>query len=276
VPENRYLSALCTVSAAAILVCSALLLLNTLSDSTVEPAAPIVGQASRAPGQTTRAKARPVSESDELSQGLSGSPAPAEPEYTTSTPPISLATTTTETPEPEPVSEANSAEQASGEGLPAVEATPPVAMQQTADQSPEVPPLPIRRTPVIESSLAERVAETPQRRTDSRPRWHPMTLGESKDSANPAAKASGLTQSAYRSKLWAALARHKPRLGQPGCTTVTFAIGPSGALRSLRVSRSSGNTSLDRRALATVRQAAPFPPPPTRGAVAYTIQIYFR
>jgi periplasmic protein TonB len=102
-----------------------------------------------------------------------------------------------------------------------------------------------------------------------------MTVGASKDSANPAAKMSGVTPSAYCSKVWAALARHKPRLGQPGSTTVAFAIGSSGALRALRVSRSSGNAGLDRRALATVRQAAPFPPPPIAG-VAYTIQIYFR
>jgi protein TonB len=43
---------------------------------------------------------------------------------------------------------------------------------------------------------------------------------------------------------------------------VTFAVGPAGALRFVRVSQSSGNAWLDQLALATVRNAAPFPPPP--------------
>jgi protein TonB len=87
----------------------------------------------------------------------------------------------------------------------------------------------------------------------------------------PTARPSG---SAYASKVWSALARHKPKAGQRGSTTVVFAIGDNGALRGLRVGRSSGNTRLDQLALATVRNAAPFPPPPS-GAASYTIRIDF-
>ena len=36
---------------------------------------------------------------------------------------------------------------------------------------------------------------------------------------------------AYGSQVWSALARHKPRAGQRGSTTVVFAIGENGALR---------------------------------------------
>jgi TonB family protein len=48
--------------------------------------------------------------------------------------------------------------------------------------------------------------------------------------------------------------------------------------RFVRVSQSSGNARLDALALATVRNAAPFPPPPILkdGADAYTIRIDFR
>ena len=81
--------------------------------------------------------------------------------------------------------------------------------------------------------------------------------------------------SGYRAKVWSALARHKPKAGQRGSTTVVFAIGDNGALRGLRVGRSSGNTRLDQLALATVRNAAPYPPPPS-GAVSYTIRIDFQ
>jgi protein TonB len=75
--------------------------------------------------------------------------------------------------------------------------------------------------------------------------------------------------------VWSALARHKPKAGQRGSTTVVFAIGENGALRGLRVGRSSGNTRLDQLALATVRNAAPYPPPPSGGA-SYTIRIDFQ
>jgi TonB family protein len=64
----------------------------------------------------------------------------------------------------------------------------------------------------------------------------------------------------YGSKIWSALARKKPNAGQRGSTTLTFAIGPGGALRFVRVSQSSGNARLDELALATVRNAAPFLP----------------
>jgi protein TonB len=81
----------------------------------------------------------------------------------------------------------------------------------------------------------------------------------------------------YSANIWSALARRKPNAGQRGSTTVTFAIGPAGALRFVRVSQSSGNARLDQLALATVRTAAPFPPPPVlkNGTAAYTIRIDF-
>ena len=80
---------------------------------------------------------------------------------------------------------------------------------------------------------------------------------------------------AYASKVWSALAHHKPKAGQRGSTTVVFAIGENGALRAVRVGRSSGDTRLDELALTTVRNAAPYPPPPS-GAASYTIRIDFQ
>jgi protein TonB len=111
------------------------------------------------------------------------------------------------------------------------------------------------------------------------PRWKPMALA-------PADKPSlSLMQSepkkpdarGYSANIWSTLARRKPNAGQLGSTTVTFAIGPAGALRFVRVSRSSGNARLDQLALATVRAGAPFPPPPVLkdGTAAYTIRIDF-
>ena len=78
----------------------------------------------------------------------------------------------------------------------------------------------------------------------------------------------------YGAQVWSALARHKPKAGESGSTTVVFAIGDAGALRFVRVGRSSGNARLDQLALATVRNAAPYPAPP-RGAQSFTIRIDF-
>jgi protein TonB len=73
-----------------------------------------------------------------------------------------------------------------------------------------------------------------------------------------------------------ALRRNKPRsVGASGSVTVSFAIGASGSLRNARVARSSGKALLDQAALATIRQGAPFPPPPGAGK-NYTIRIDFR
>jgi protein TonB len=127
----------------------------------------------------------------------------------------------------------------------------------------------------------QKLAVKPEQKDEKSPeatqQWKPMALA-------PADKpAISLTQgqpkrldgASYNAKIWSALARHKPNAGERGSTTVTFAIGSGGALRFVRVSQSSGNSRLDQLALATVRSAAPFPPPPAVNDAAYTIRIDF-
>ena len=104
--------------------------------------------------------------------------------------------------------------------------------------------------------------------------WLPMALApaDKKVAAQvPTARPSG---AAYAGKVWAALARNKPRAGQNGSASVVFSIGPGGGLGGVRIGRSSGNTKIDQLALATVRSAAPFPPPPS-GAASFSIRIDF-
>ena len=63
-----------------------------------------------------------------------------------------------------------------------------------------------------------------------------------------------------------------------GSATVIFAIDQTGSLRYARISHSSDNPVLDDAALATVRNAAPFPPPPralNADDLAYSIEIGF-
>jgi protein TonB len=47
-----------------------------------------------------------------------------------------------------------------------------------------------------------------------------------------------------------------------------------GSLNSVSIGKSSGNARIDQLALATVRGAAPFPPPPS-GPASFTIRIDF-
>jgi protein TonB len=98
-------------------------------------------------------------------------------------------------------------------------------------------------------------------------------LGTAQEPAShPSKKPNG---SAYGARVYAALANHKPTAVERGSTTVTFEIGGGGVLGDVRVGQSSGNARLDQTALQMVRDAAPFPPPPS-GASFYTIQIDFQ
>lgn len=188
----------------------------------------------------------------------------------------------------------------------AVDNLPEITVPLRKPQPPAAQPEPVKS---VEKPEPEKSREQPERHkvaaarahadnetNAKKPLWKPMTLGFAKDrkreveqqpkparetkAAEPApAKAKPASSGAYRAQVWAKLARHRPRLGKPGSTTVVFTVGPSGALRSARVGRSSGNTALDQRALAAVRAAAPFPAPPgglSASALTFSIQIYFR
>ena len=183
-------------------------------------------------------------------------------------------------------------------------ATPPAPAPTEPEAAPEpvaalpAPPLPKRKPEVAPAAPPQEIAEIPAtqakpakteepkpaprqevaRQEPTQPQskgpWRPMGLAPADKPVPaqvPTARPSG---AAYASSVWSALARHKPRAGQNGSTTVVFAIGGNGALRGLKIGRSSGNARIDQLALATVRRAAPFAPPPS-GSASYTIRIDF-
>jgi protein TonB len=55
--------------------------------------------------------------------------------------------------------------------------------------------------------------------------------------------------------------------GWEGKVSVSFRLGPDGEAREVRVVASSGFSELDRNAVAAVRKASPFSPPPSREVV---------
>ncbi|WP_272001643.1 TonB family protein [Roseovarius sp. ZX-A-9] len=65
----------------------------------------------------------------------------------------------------------------------------------------------------------------------------------------------------------------RPRSSVRGVAVVKFTIAGNGQLANATIARSSGSAALDRAALAMVRKAQPFPPPPSGARRNYTINI---
>ncbi len=144
------------------------------------------------------------------------------------------------------------------------------AAQQTVGSAPPSRPEALKQT---------QARPAPAQQVQAQPRSGfgfrlPMALAPANNPAPAQAAKPRPSRAAYSRKVWAALARSKPRAGQKGSATVMFTIGAGGGLGGARISRSSGNTRIDQLALATVRRAAPFPAPPS-GRSSFSIRIDF-
>jgi protein TonB len=155
---------------------------------------------------------------------------------------------------------------------------------KVAAPAPEAEARPQPRVAAASPPPREKAATREATQRDPTPRsggllgiWKPMALAPADEPPVSASKPATVRPSgaAYASKVWARLARYKPRAGQRGSASVSFAIGSNGMLGAARIARSSGNARIDQLALQTVRSAAPFPPPPA-GSASYTIRIDFQ
>ncbi len=63
------------------------------------------------------------------------------------------------------------------------------------------------------------------------------------------------------------------RTPERGVAVVAFTIGGNGRLTNVSILRSSGNRQVDRFAQQVIRQAAPFPPPPTGARTNWQLEI---
>ena len=64
--------------------------------------------------------------------------------------------------------------------------------------------------------------------------------------------------------------------GDGGTASVSFTIGGSGGVTSVRLARSSGIASIDAEVQAMVRRASPFPSPPGARPQSFTVPVSFR
>ena len=124
--------------------------------------------------------------------------------------------------------------------------------------------------------------ETAASESHDKPSWKAMALASNEKQPSPSllkATTPGENVVTYGAKVRAFLARQPRAVGPPGTATVTFAISANGTLLYARIEHSSDSAALDEMALATVQNAAPFPPPPKTlndEALSYSIQIGFR
>jgi protein TonB len=136
-----------------------------------------------------------------------------------------------------------------------------------AESKPEMKPEP-------KAAPAEKPKKTAAAEAQGTSTAKPMSLGFGRAAARPAA--GKISSGRYVANVRAAIGRHRPAARGGGSATVAFSIGPAGGLQGAQVVRSSGKPALDQAAIATVRSAAPFPPPPAGAKSTFSIRIYFR
>lgn len=105
---------------------------------------------------------------------------------------------------------------------------------------------------------------------------------QSRATKGSAASAARVSASAGSSVNYAALVRARVAARKPGgggrrgTVVIAFGVTRSGGLAFASVSRSSGDSSLDRGVLSAVRGAGPFPAPPPGANLRFAIPFYFK
>jgi protein TonB len=85
-------------------------------------------------------------------------------------------------------------------------------------------------------------------------------------------------QSNYRVRVSTHLMHHRPRFKRgeaPGIARVFFSIDARGRVTRVSLVQSSGSAHVDQEALAMVRRASPFPPPPNGRPINFTLPVRF-
>lgn len=136
-------------------------------------------------------------------------------------------------------------------------------------------PVPRRRTPA--SHPVRRSTIAPARPAEPAAPPAATAPAISAPAAPSAVRAQDDSLQRYAALVWAQIAAYRRGgLHRPGTVRVTFRLDRQGRLVSLFVARSSGDAMLDAAALATIRAAAPFaPPPPDIGADSLRFTVPF-
>jgi periplasmic protein TonB len=238
----------------------------------IKPVAPI-DLASEAPAAPAPVQAVPQTEVATTAElQVSAKPVPAD---TTATPERPTATETPEEPGKVVVAEAAQPTEVTSVVLPKQTTLPPERpeprqVQQTLE----------RERP--RTTVRERRPQRPQRAVAQGERNRSQTTTAAAAAAGGVGRGRSDANTNYRGLVAAHLARHKRfpdaarSRGSQGSAVVTFALDGGGRVTSVRVARGSGVTSLDQEAAAMVRRASPFPAPPSRRGMSFTVPVSFR
>jgi protein TonB len=176
---------------------------------------------------------------------------------------------------------------------PPVEKVPTPVEEQPIVPAPlpqvEVPKLP--EAPKAEAVLApppskpkeeERKKTTPKQPASPQTSAPTVQAERANRIASPTASAAQIPSASsanWRSSLMAHLNRHKqfPAGGSQGVASIAFTIDPSGRVQSVSLVHSSGDSVLDREAVALARRASPVPAPPSgQGGSSVSISVPIR
>jgi TonB family protein len=127
------------------------------------------------------------------------------------------------------------------------------------------------------------VAETPpEAKPVQRPRHKPAAPAASAPAANSIGRGRMAGDANYQGLVAARLARLKRypadarRRREQGSALISFVIGATGRISSLRLVRGTGFAALDEEVKAMVRRASPFPAPPRGAEMSFTAPVSFR
>ena len=162
---------------------------------------------------------------------------------------------------------------------------PPAPSQVDENPQPAPPPVPptVKRQPVRTPSLpsAPAVAAQPVSPSVATVAVEPPSPPAPTASLPPTVTGDQRQEiNRYTLQVWEQIQQHRPHhVPVPGTAVVEFRLSDSGSLVAAEIKHSSGNIRLDRTALDTVQDAAPFPPPPagaTPQDLTFSIPFEFR
>ncbi len=161
-----------------------------------------------------------------------------------------------------------------------LEAMPPTLKPVQPKKTTETKPKELKQKPPPKEVKTKKVVKEKKAVKQQRTQ-RAVTLGNSKRGQGGKAKkvrrASTSTVRSYGRKVRARILRRARGGAGSGTAVVTFGISSSGQVRYARISRSSGKSKLDRRALATVRGSFPKPPKGANSSqLNFSIAISFR
>lgn len=164
--------------------------------------------------------------------------------------------------------------------VPVLDAMPPTLKPVQPKKTTETKPKELKQKPPPKELKTKKVVKEKKAVKQQRTQ-RAVTLGNSKRGQGGKAKkvrrASTSTVRSYGRRVRTRILRRARGGAGSGTAVVTFGISSSGQVRYARISRSSGKSKLDRRALAAVRGSFPKPPKGANsGQLNFSIAISFR